>query len=225
MRETFEPSIEEFKNICDNNNFTVDQVNELKSIIWRTHLKVGANASSAITGVERKRILSLLKKFHVSLDQLLWALGVTTKDFKKLSEGGTIRFETDMGVKATSRLVAAATGRKKLKVDPMSDLMPFAARGIEGVGDDLLRVKQSVDFIVEVTVKDRGGKPADLVRNYLVMELCKSSRKLIGRAPASSAKGKFVSLVDDVVVVCCKLKRKGLVEVIERNISLLKMSK
>ena len=76
-----------------------------------------------------------------------------------------------------------------------------------------------------MTVTDRGGRPADLVRNFLVKELCMASQELIKKESASTADGAFAKLVHGVVVKCCGLPDDGLEEIIERNVSLYKKTK
>ena len=89
-------------------------------------MKFRISRKTSSDGDERKRILKLLKKFQVSLNQLLWSLGVSANDIAEYSKSGLRFVETDVGEKATSRLLAAVAGREKLKKDPLLDLVAFA---------------------------------------------------------------------------------------------------
>lgn len=219
------PSADRFKELCQKRKLDKDQIWVLGNLLWRTHLKFMSSHKPSMDADERKQTLKLLKRVQVSLDQLLLSLGISGGDIATYSGPRPDSVETDLGRRATSRLMAAIAGREMLKQDPLRELVPYAAYASADLGDDLLKVKQSIDLIVDVTVKDRGGQPPDLVRNFLVRELCKVSQALIAKAPTSTARGAFAELVRDVLVDCCCLSDDGLEKLIERNVSLYKKTK
>lgn len=226
MTESFIlPPIQRFEKLCQKRKLDEDQIWVLGNLLWRAHFKSKNSHETSSDSVERKRILKQLKKFQISLDQLLISLRVSANDIATYSRHRPDSFETDLGRSATSRLMAAIAGREMLKKNPLRELVPFAAYAYAELGDDLLKVKQSIDLIAGLTVKDKGGQPPDLVRNFIVKELCKASRVLIGKAPTSTARGAFAELVQDVLVDCCGLSDDGLEELIERNVLMHKKAK
>lgn len=223
MSGTFDlPSMKQFRATCRKLDLDEDQAKALASVIWQVHLRLACGSEQAMAPAGRKEILKKLKSFNSSLDALLLALGVTAMDIESYKL--PLDNETEIGKKVTSRLMVAAAGREMLKKDTAAKLVPFVTLGVSGLGDDLIRVKRDIDLVVDVTVKDRGGQPPDLARNHLLGALCKASKRIIGRPPASTAGGPFYRLVQEVVVECCGLPEDGLEKLIDRSVSSFKKS-
>ncbi len=217
------PSPEQFEATCKRHGLNEEQGIELKRVLWRNHLKFESSPHLGIDGKERRLILKQLTKFQKSLHELLSVLGETPESKEKRTSEHSDDQCSAAGRKVLSRLLAAVVGREKLKNDAVREAMPFLDYGLLGFGDDLLKIKEIIDLLVDVTVKDRGGKPADLVRNQLAATLCESSQKILGRPASATAGGRFVKLVRDVFADC-GLTDTGVEELVERTVAAFKES-
>lgn len=218
------PSPAHFEATCKRHDLSEEQIGELKRVLWWTHLKFDSSPHPAIDGEERRLILRQLTKFQKALHELLSVLGEVPESREKLSSEYSNDQSSESGRKVLSKLLVAVAGREKLKSDAVREALSFLNYGLHVFGDELLQMKESVDLLVDVTVKDRGGKPADLVRNYLAVALCESSQKILGRPAASTAGGRFVMLVRDIFADC-GLTDTGVEELVERTVTAFKKSR
>jgi hypothetical protein len=80
------------------------------------------------------------------------------------------------------------------------------ARGLEH-GHVLLthfieRIHQPLARWLEIKNLDKGGRPADFVRNYLIYQLAEAAPEVIGKAATVATTGKFVELSTSVFQAC-----------------------
>jgi hypothetical protein len=66
----------------------------------------------------------------------------------------------------------------------------------------LERIRAPLAGVVELKRLDKGGRPADAERRYLIYRLAEAAPKIIGRPSAVAVTGKFVDLCTAVLVAC-----------------------
>jgi hypothetical protein len=77
----------------------------------------------------------------------------------------------------------------------------------------LERIRAPLAGIVELKRRDKGGRPADAERRYLIYRLAEAAPEIIGKPPAVAVTGKFVDLCT-TVLVACGLAETGIAEAI-----------
>lgn len=221
MVEGFElPSKERFEKLCKNLKLDEDERGELAAVIYRAHVDLKEIFRAKMSDDERKRLMLQLRKFQVSLDQLLKMLGVKAKEIAKFKDDLHFAHGTPEGMAAASKMIRAVTGRRARNMNQSRapSTMPFGAMDL---GHQLMMVKSAIDSLLEARALDRGGPNPDVTRNYLALALGRSSKEIIGRRATATAKGRFADLVREVLLTC-GLSDSGVEKLVERTVNSLK---
>jgi hypothetical protein len=64
------------------------------------------------------------------------------------------------------------------------------------------RIHQPLVSWIEMKSLDKGGRPVDVARNYLIYRLAEVAREVIGKPAAVATTGKFVDLCTAVLAAC-----------------------
>jgi hypothetical protein len=64
------------------------------------------------------------------------------------------------------------------------------------------RIHQPLARWIEMKSLDRGGRPANIARNYLIYQLAEAAPEVIGKPATVATTGKFVNLCTTVLVAC-----------------------
>jgi hypothetical protein len=219
--EGFElPSEERFKKLCKNLKLYEDQRGELAAVIYRAHADLKEIFRAKMSDDERKRLMLQLRKFQVSLDQLLKMLGVKAKEIAKFNDDLHFAHGTPEGMAAASKMIRAVAGRRARKAyqSGAPSTMPFETMDL---CHQLMMVKNGTDTLLNAKALDLGGRNADVTRNYLALALGRSSQNIIGRRATSTAGGRFVNLVR-AVLLTCGLSDSGVEKLVERTVNSLK---
>lgn len=217
------PSPEDWKTLVRDLGLEERQAQELKILLQHVEADLEAYAHLSPTREERRELVGALKAFSKALDEL----ETVVKDrLPELSEAlphasaGAIgdmltvtEIERALGKTMTMPGLDSAVGREVENATAYARQAQGIAAGPELLSHVLRRIHQPVEVWLEDSRANRGGRPPDHIRNYVILKLAEGAEDIIGQ-PATS-NGPFLKLCAEVVGHC-RLETVGLRDAVER---------
>ncbi len=217
------PSPEDWNDLVCDLGLDNNQAHELRILLQHVEGDVQAFADRSPTRDERRELVDALKAFSKALGKLEM---VVHDHLPELSEALPHAATAAIGDMLTVTEIERALD-KPLAVDGIEHMSgrdfeagtAFArqaqgvAAGPELLGQMLRRIHQPVEDWLEENRSNKGGRPRDQIRLYLVSKLAEKSEALIGKPPTSN--GTFMKLCREVVGQC-GLETVGLRDAVER---------
>ena len=226
------PSSEDWENIVRDLKLTPAQERTLKNLldaalddIGRYHLKLKAQPS-------RELLVRRLKKFAKALGELRDECERSVDLMQHFLPYDAL---ASIGQSLTFSAMSAAfgqdvlTGRRDLKIDLVraSEDTP-ATRLAFGLKHGNLLLTHFIERLhaplarwIELDRQNKGGRPANAVRGYLIYRLAEAAPDIIGEPASISSNGTFVDLCT-AVLVACGLSETGIAKAVPGMVSKLR---
>ena len=223
-RPTFRlPDATDWNDLVGDLGLNANQAHELRILLQHVEADVQAFADRSPTRDERRELVDALKAFSKALGKLEM---VVHNHLPELSEALPHAAAAAIGNMLTVTEIERILGTT-LAVDGLEYLSgrdfeagtsftrqaQGVAAGPELLGHMLRRIHQPVEDWLEENRSNKGGRPRDQIRLYLISKLAQRSEALIGKPPTSN--GTFMKLCREVVGQC-GLETVGLRDAVER---------
>lgn len=198
------------------------QARELEFVIRHAHADLDGFFRTRMTRADRARRLKHLKTFRSVLTKLASTMGETPEDIADFNESLPFQLRESIGLMASADLVMRIAKRQVPETgDDHVRRSAGLTHGAAIFHHQLLEVRTGINSLLDVAVKDPGGRNPDFVRSHLAMMLARSSRVILGRRASGTAGGRFTKLVAGVFVAC-GLTDDGVEKIVERTVKSLK---
>jgi len=215
------PSPKKLKDIVRDLKLNDAQARELQFTIHHAHADLEGFFRTRMTRADRARRLKQLKTFRSVLTKLASTMGEKPEDIADFNESLPFQLRETIGLMASADLISTVARRQVPETgDDHVRRSAGLTHGAAIFHHQLLEVGTGIDSLLDIAVKDPGGRNPDLVRSHLAMMLARSSRVILGRRASGTAGGRFTKLVAAVFIVC-GLADDGVEKIVERTVKSL----
>lgn len=220
------PTPEDWKYLIDDLELSSIQANELGILLRHAQADVEAFSDIHPDRADRQELVDALKAFSKALRKLE---DVVTGNLPALSDALPHAVGSAIGDMLTQTEIERALGKRlasPLLGEPVQgeiDQGTAVARQSQGItaGPELFvhmltRIHQPLEAWLKANNANKGGRPKDHVRDYLITKLAENSEAIIGQPPSS--RGRFLDLCN-AVLGACMFSTDGLRDAVERTLS------
>lgn len=224
------PTPENWKHLVDDLKLNPIQANELGILLRHAEVDVEAFCDIHPDRAERQELVDALKAFSKALGKLE---DVVTVNLPKLSDALPNAVGSAIGDMLTQTEIERALGKKLASPFPGEpvqgeiDQATAFARQAQGItaGPELFihmlkKIHQPLEAWLRENNANKGGRPKDYVRDYLILKLAENAEAIIGQPPSS--RGRFLDLCN-AVLGACMFSTDGLRDAVERALGTRKV--
>jgi hypothetical protein len=194
------PKPDDWQNIVHDLKLTKAQERELEITIGHALTDIKRYQAVKHEQLPRDVLVAALKRLERALGLVRDEMASSGYLMSHFLSNKTLEF---IGRSFTVTAMQKAVGKNDLKADSLNDQIALGYKhGAEILKYFVDEIHDALKSWVELDRRNKGGRPADIYRQYMIQRLAGRAPRIIGKEATTTAKGKFEKLCVAVVDAC-----------------------